>query len=188
MFVYAVDRLGRDAIDVQATVRHGLGTIAKDVGELILAVLAQVAAMERQRSTEGTKAGRNTARATLAALGETRRGKTSLGRRFEHEPSEVAAWRMASQASIAATAAHWDPSPATVKRYCQWGCCSPVAPRQVISPRKRGWPVALRRSKCFALIDPLTLTDFDGHQLTFARAALRSVIWCPAGRRTANHR
>jgi hypothetical protein len=56
MFVYAVDRLGQDAIDVQQTIRdligrgvavhvHGLGTIAKGVGELILAVLAQVAAM-----------------------------------------------------------------------------------------------------------------------------------------------
>lgn len=52
--VYAVDRLGRDAIDVQASVRRliekgvvvdvlGLGPIAKGAGELILAVLAQVA-------------------------------------------------------------------------------------------------------------------------------------------------
>jgi putative DNA-invertase from lambdoid prophage Rac len=51
--VYAVDRLGRDALDVQSTVRqlilqgvivdiHGLGPIGKGVGELILAVLAQV--------------------------------------------------------------------------------------------------------------------------------------------------
>src|SRR4051794_35116177 len=58
--VYAVDRLGRDALDVQGTVRnltgrgvavdvHGLGRIGKGVGELILAVLAQVADMERQR-------------------------------------------------------------------------------------------------------------------------------------------
>ncbi|MGV2480635.1 UNVERIFIED_CONTAM: recombinase family protein, partial [Salmonella enterica subsp. enterica serovar Weltevreden] len=56
--VYAIDRLGRDAIDVQATVRdliargvtvdvHGLGAIAPGVGELIVAVLAQVAQMER---------------------------------------------------------------------------------------------------------------------------------------------
>src|SRR4051812_27834974 len=44
--VYAVDRLGRDALDVQATVRrlldkgvavdvHGIGTIGRGVGELI---------------------------------------------------------------------------------------------------------------------------------------------------------
>ena len=64
--VYAVDRLGRDAIDVQATVRAllargvavdvlGLGVIAHGVGELILAVLAQVADMERKRSPSGAK-------------------------------------------------------------------------------------------------------------------------------------
>lgn len=58
LHVYAVDRLGRDALDVQSTVRHlldkgvavhvqGLGVMAKGVGELILAVLAQVADMER---------------------------------------------------------------------------------------------------------------------------------------------
>lgn len=56
--VYAIDRLGRDALDVQATVRalldrgvvvtvHGLGQIAKGAGEIIVAVLAQVANMER---------------------------------------------------------------------------------------------------------------------------------------------
>jgi len=129
VFVYAVDRLGRDAIDVQQTVRdliargvavhvHGLGTIAKGVGELILAVLAQVAAMERQRITERTQAGRDTARAALEATGKTHRGKTSLGRPFEQEPNKVAAWRMANQASIAITAQHWGLSPATVKRYC----------------------------------------------------------------------
>src|SRR5687768_1525644 len=63
--VYAVDRLGRDALDVQATVRrlidsgvtvhvHGIGPIGRGVGELILAVLAQVADMERQRIAERT--------------------------------------------------------------------------------------------------------------------------------------
>src|SRR5690242_8902857 len=47
--VYALDRLGRDALDVQSTVRHlieqgvvleitGLGPIGKGVGELIVAV------------------------------------------------------------------------------------------------------------------------------------------------------
>ena len=41
-----------------------------------------------------------------------------MDRPFEQEPNEVAAWRMANQASIANTAAHWGLSPATVKRYC----------------------------------------------------------------------
>ncbi len=67
--VFAVDRLGRDAIDVQASVRRliekgvvvdvlGLGPIAKGAGELILAVLAQVAQMERDRIKERCDAGR----------------------------------------------------------------------------------------------------------------------------------
>ena len=80
--VYAVDRLGRDALDVQATVRalldkgvavevHGLGRLARGAGELILAVLAQVADMERQRIKERTEAGRDQARQSLATTGRT---------------------------------------------------------------------------------------------------------------------
>lgn len=65
--VYAVDRLGRDALDVQSTVRRlvdagvtvdvkGIGPIGKGVGEVVLAVLAQIGDMEREsirRRTEG---------------------------------------------------------------------------------------------------------------------------------------
>lgn len=127
--VYAVDRLGRDALDVQATVRdllargvtvevHGLGMIARGVGELILAVLAQVADMERQRIIERTAQGRDTARKSLAATGLTHRGKATLGRHKDGDPAEVKAWRAANSASIAATATHFDLSPATIKRYC----------------------------------------------------------------------
>ncbi|MCA6253506.1 MAG: recombinase family protein, partial [Phenylobacterium sp.] len=76
--VYAVDRLGRDALDVQTTVRrlleagvtvdiHGLGQIGRSVGEIILAMLAQVADMERHRIRERTEAGRAAARAALEA-------------------------------------------------------------------------------------------------------------------------
>ncbi|PZQ02489.1 MAG: resolvase [Variovorax paradoxus] len=127
--VYAVDRLGRDALDVQTTVRalldkgvavevHGLGRIAKGVGELILAVLAQVADMERQRIRERTEAGREAARRSLEATGLTHKGKASLGRPAAANAQEVAAWRMRHGASIAATAEHWALSTATVKRYC----------------------------------------------------------------------
>lgn len=127
--VYAVDRLGRDALDVQATVRrlldkgvavevHGLGRIAKGVGELILAVLAQVADMERNRILERTAAGRQKAREELEAKGVTHRGKSSLGRPREHDPRQVATWRMDNSASIAKTAEHFNISEATVKRYC----------------------------------------------------------------------
>lgn len=126
--VYAVDRLGRDALDVQATVRllidkgvtvdvHGLGPIGRGVGELILAVLAQVADMERQRITERTQAGRVAARASLAATGRTHKGKESLGRPMAQDAAAVVAWRKANAASITQTARHFGLSPATVKRY-----------------------------------------------------------------------
>lgn len=126
--VYAVDRLGRDAIDVQQTVRrfldagiavdvHGLGTISKGVGELILAVLAQVADIERKRITERCEAGRETARQALAATGKTHKGKTSLGRPAKADAETVREWRRANGKSIAETAAHFALSPATVKRY-----------------------------------------------------------------------
>jgi putative DNA-invertase from lambdoid prophage Rac len=127
--VYAVDRLGRDALDVQATVRglidrgisvevRGLGTIAKGVGELILAVLAQVADMERQKINERTEQGRQTARNALATTGLTHRGKVSLGRPRSVDPANVKAWRLEHSKSIAETAAHFEVSTATVKRAC----------------------------------------------------------------------
>ena len=129
LHVYAVDRLGRDALDVQATVRallskgvavevHGLGRIAKGVGELILAVLAQVADMERTRIVERTAAGRDKAKESLRTTGKTHRGKVSLGRPHERDPQEVAAWRRENGASIAQAAAHFELSLSTVKRYC----------------------------------------------------------------------
>ena len=129
LYVYAVDRLGRDALDIQTTVRrlidmgvivhvHGLGQIGRGVGELILAVLAQIAEMERQRIVERTSAGREAARASLAATGRTHRGKISLGRPAAHDSAEVALWRRKSGASIADTARHFGLSAATVKRYC----------------------------------------------------------------------
>lgn len=127
--VYAVDRLGRDALDVQTTVRellkrgvavevHGLGRIAQGVGELILAVLAQVADMERRRITERCEAGREKAREALKATGLTHRGKESLGRPLLAVPEHVRNWREVNGASIAQTAKQWGLSPATVKRYC----------------------------------------------------------------------
>lgn len=132
VYVYAVDRLGRDAIDVQATVRdllargvsvhvHGLGLIAKGVGELILAVLAQVADMERQKIAERTAAGRQAARESLARTGLTHRGKTSLGRPSKGDAQAVVKWRLDTGASLAQTAEKFGLSLATVKRYCREG-------------------------------------------------------------------
>jgi putative DNA-invertase from lambdoid prophage Rac len=127
--VFAVDRLGRDALDVQSTVRsllekgvtvdvHGLGAIGRGVGELILAVLAQVADMERQKIRERCDAGRVAARASIEATGRTHRGKESLGRPRAADGSAVAGWRCENRASIRDTAGHFGLSAATVKRYC----------------------------------------------------------------------
>lgn len=127
--VYAVDRLGRDALDVQSTVRqlidsgvtvevHGLGPIGRGVGELILAVLAQVAEMEKRRIAERTADGRARARKALEETGKTHRGKASLGRPQKVDPQEVAKWRKENGASIAATARQFGISPATVSRAC----------------------------------------------------------------------
>jgi putative DNA-invertase from lambdoid prophage Rac len=127
--VAALDRLGRDALDVQAMVRrlldkgvtldvHGLGPIGRGVGELIVAVLAQIADIERQRIKERCDAGRAAARASLASTGKTHRGKASLGRPKAADAKEVASWRKANGASIAATMAQFGISKATVARYC----------------------------------------------------------------------
>lgn len=127
--VYAVDRLGRDALDIQMTVRRlinmgvtvnvkDLGPIGEGVGELILGVLAQVAQMERRRIAERTAAGRQAARRSLAETGRTHRGKESLGRPFKADSATVANWRRNAKASISETAKHFGLSSATVKRYC----------------------------------------------------------------------
>ncbi len=129
LYVYAVDRLGRDAIDVQSTVRNlldrgitlhvrGLGVIGKGVGELILAVLAQVANMERDRIIERTEAGRVTARESLQRTGLTHKGKVSMGRPHERDPMEVSTWKKTNGKSLAETASHFGISVSSVKRYC----------------------------------------------------------------------
>jgi putative DNA-invertase from lambdoid prophage Rac len=128
LHVYAVDRLGRDALDVQSTIRaliakgvtveiRGLGQIARGVGELIIAVLAQVADMERRRIAERTANGREVARISLAATGKTHRGKQSLGRPFRADAEIVEAWRIENNATIRDTAQHFSISDSTVKRY-----------------------------------------------------------------------
>lgn len=129
LHVYSIDRLGRDALDVQTVIRQlldkgvtvdvrGLGPIGRGVGELIVAVLAQMADLERTRIKERCDAGRAAAKASLAAIGETHRGKKSLGRPMAKNRDEVVAWRRANNATIAATASHFAISPASVTRYC----------------------------------------------------------------------
>lgn len=128
--VYHIDRIGRDALDVQAMVRRlldagvtldvkGLGIIGRGVGELIVAVLAQIADMERHRIKERCDSGREAAKEALRTTGKTHKGKVSLGRPTKVKvPQEVAAWRKANGASIAETGKHFGLSKATVTRYC----------------------------------------------------------------------
>ncbi len=129
IFVYAVDRLGRDSIDVQTNVRdlqkrgvgihvHGLGMITGEMGSLILTLLAQFAQMERSRILARCESGREIARESIAKTGKTRKGAESLGRKFKAVASEVKAWREANNATIAKTADHFQVGESTVKRYC----------------------------------------------------------------------
>ena len=78
--VFAIDRLGRDALDVQATVRGlidkgvivdvcRIGPIQGDAGKLILAVLAQLGEIEKARIAERTWAGREKAKADGTHMG-----------------------------------------------------------------------------------------------------------------------
>lgn len=132
IYVYALDRLGRDAIDVQSTVRklldmgvtidvRGVGPVGRGVGEIIVAVLAQMANIERDRIKERCDSGREAAKASLAATGRTHRGKASLGRPKAADAATVAAWRRENSATIAETMAHFGISRATVARYCATG-------------------------------------------------------------------
>lgn len=136
--VTAVDRLGRDAIDIQTTVRDlienrgvtvdikGIGVIGRGVGEIIVSVLAQVADLDRRRIRERCDAGRAAARVALKATGKTHRGKASLGRPAAGNAAEVVAWRKRTKSSIAATAERFNMSVATVKRYCSAESKSPA--------------------------------------------------------------
>ncbi len=129
LYVYSVDRLGRDALDIQSTIRnllnkkinvniYGLGLIGKGVGELIIAVLAQIAEMEKQKILERTSHGRLVAKQSLAETGKTHRGKLSLGRPIKVNMSEVSKWRISNKSSLSQTASHFKISLSTVKRYC----------------------------------------------------------------------
>ncbi|RYF48936.1 MAG: recombinase family protein [Cytophagaceae bacterium] len=130
--VSAIDRLGRDSIDIQTTYRdhfkakgvrlfvYGLGYIEGEMGEIVLNLMAQFAEMDRNRIIARTSAGRAKAQETLAATGRTHNGKLTMGGSAKlMDPLVVKAWRFAKKASIAQTAKHFDISVATVKNYCR---------------------------------------------------------------------
>lgn len=128
--LYAVDRLGRDAIDVQSTVRtlmdkgvtldvRGIGVIGKGVGELVIAVLAQIAEMERDRIADRCASGRQVAIESLRTTGRTHRGALGMGRPRAADADLVREWRKSNHASVSETAINFGISTATVKRYCR---------------------------------------------------------------------
>lgn len=127
LYIYSLDRLGRDAIDIQMVVRDlledgvkvfvvGIGVLDAMAGQIVVAVLAQVAQLERTRINERTAAGRKIAKETFAKTGKTHKGKTSLGRPRKIDCKEVTRWRKINEASITTTAGHFGISIASVKR------------------------------------------------------------------------
>lgn len=118
--VTAIDRLGRNTIDVLTTVetlqtkgvslvsmREGFD-LATPAGRLMLTMLAAVAEMEREYIRIRQMAGIERARSE---------GK-NLGREKVIDDSTVAQWRHENSASIKATADHFGISTASVKRAC----------------------------------------------------------------------
>lgn len=139
VWITAIDRLGRDSIDIQQTFRdhfqakgvrlwvQGLGYIEGEIGTFILTLLTQIAQMERNRIAERCASGRETAKLALLATGKTHRGKTSMGRPALYDPATVMEWRTKNEASIAVTAKHFGISASSVKRFARLTGSEPVA-------------------------------------------------------------
>jgi putative DNA-invertase from lambdoid prophage Rac len=121
--VTAIDRLGRDTIDVLETVRalktKGVTVVSmregfdlsNPVGKAMLTMLAAVAELERANIKARQLAGIERAKA---------QGK-KLGAPKIINDTAVFTWRKQNEASIADTAKHWGISTAAVKRACRMG-------------------------------------------------------------------
>ncbi|MGY4878994.1 recombinase family protein [Vreelandella aquamarina] len=121
LVVQAIDRLGRDTLDILETVEklHSDGVavvsiregfeLSTPVGKAMLTMLAAVAELERSNIKARQLAGIKKARA------EGRR----LGRAKHIDDRAVAEWRWRNQESIAKTAKHFGISEPSVKRACR---------------------------------------------------------------------
>ncbi|MBZ9666955.1 recombinase family protein [Pseudomonas sp. LMG 31766] len=121
VIVTAIDRLGRNTIDVLETVealkakgvtvvsmREGFD-LSTPTGRLMLTLLAGVAELERE----------NIKARQMAGIEKARQDGRKLGAPKQHDDSAIASWRKANGASIQTTADHWGVSTATVKRACR---------------------------------------------------------------------
>ena len=118
--IFAIDRLGRDTIDVLETVKALKGKevaiisvregfdLSNDYGTVILSVLASLAELERSNIKARQLAGIARARATGRKLGAPKK----------IDDCAVSAWRKANSATIQETATQFGISIATVKRAC----------------------------------------------------------------------
>lgn len=119
--VVAIDRLGRNTIDVLTTVealkqkdvsvvsiREGFD-LATPAGKLMLTMLAAVAELERE----------NIKARQLAGIERARAEGKNLGREKVIDDLTVARWRREHDASIRQTAENFRISPASVKRACR---------------------------------------------------------------------
>ena len=120
LIVPAIDRLGRNALDVLATIEalRGKGVrvvsqregfdMSTPMGRMMVTMLAGVAELERENIRERQRAGLERAKAEGRALGRPRKA----------DPAKVAQWRRKHEASISQTAAHFGIGVSSVKRAC----------------------------------------------------------------------
>lgn len=118
LVVYAIDRLGRDTVDVLNTVHFmqskGVSIISlregfdlnTPIGKAMLTMLAAMAEIERSNIRERQMAGIRRAKAEGRRLGRPKKANTV----------EIKRWREENEASISKTAKHFQVSESTVKR------------------------------------------------------------------------
>lgn len=129
VIVAAIDRLGRNTIDVLETVealkakgvtvismREGFD-LSSPTGKLMLTLLAGVAELERE----------NIRARQMAGIEKAKSDGRKLGAPKQHDDGAIAAWRKETGSSIQVTADHWKVSTATVKRACRVGTVDPVS-------------------------------------------------------------
>lgn len=121
LIVPAVDRLGRNTIDVLNTVEalQGKGVsiislregfdLSTPIGKAMLTMLAAVAELERS----------NIKTRQMAGIAKAKAEGKALGREKTIDDAAVAIWRKENSASIKSTAEYFGISPASVKRACR---------------------------------------------------------------------